>query len=197
VLETRHAPRRLSVLHAPLLEEADTSAAVSVRPARAVARFSLRVDPLIAQSLGMVACFRLDLPINRCAASGGRVAARLGPNEWLLLAPEPDEQAIAGQIDGALTGHFYALVNIGHRDTAVEVSGRHAADVLNAGCPLDLARNAFPAGSATRTLLGKAEIVLVRAADAPTYRIECGRSFARYVNEFLLEAAREFETSAR
>jgi sarcosine oxidase subunit gamma len=73
------------------------------------------------------------------------------------------------------------------------VSGRHAAEVLNSGCPLDLAEAAFPAGTATRTLLGKAEIVLMRLDDGPTYRVECWRSFAQYVHGFLLEAAREFD----
>ena len=73
------------------------------------------------------------------------------------------------------------------------MSGRHASDVLNSGCPLDLAKSAFPTGTATRTLLGKAEVVIVRSDDAPTYRIECWRSFAGYVSAFLTEAAREFE----
>jgi sarcosine oxidase, subunit gamma len=125
------------------------------------------------------------------------MAARLGPNEWLLLGPEHDEEALARQIEAALAGRLHALVDIGHGTAAVEVSGRHAPDVLNAGCPLDLANDAFPTGSATRTLLGKAEIVLMRLDDAPTYRVECGRSFARYVHDFLLEAAREFEAPAR
>jgi len=53
-----------------------------------------------------------------------------------------------------------------------------------------LGPQAFPAGSATRTLLGKAEIVLSRPGEAPSFEVECARSFARYVRDFLLEAAR-------
>lgn len=194
MLKTRHGARRLSALSVPPVVEPDTSAAVFVRSLPAAARFSLRFDPPDAQALAAVAGFPLDVQINRCTASGGRMAARLGPNEWLLLGLEPDEEVIAGQIDAALAGRFYALVDIGHQSVSVEVSGRHAADGLNGGCPLDLSRNAFPAGSATRTLLGKAEIVLMRLDEAPIYRVECWRSYARYVHEFLLEAAGEFET---
>ena len=40
---------------------------------------------------------------------------------------------------------------------------------------------------------GKAEIVLMRLDDEPTYRVECWRSFAPYVLGFLNEAAREFQ----
>ena len=62
--------------------------------------------------------------------------------------------------------------------------------MINAGCPLDLSPAAFPAGAATRTLLGKAEIILSRSDDAPAFEIECGRSFAAYVRDFLFVAAR-------
>ena len=41
--------------------------------------------------------------------------------------------------------------------------------------------------------MGKAEIVLMRLDDRPTYRVECWRSFASYVHGFLTEAAREFQ----
>ncbi len=86
----------------------------------------------------------------------------------------------------------HALIDIGHRSAGFEISGARAADALNAGCPLDLSARAFPTGTATRTLLGKAEIVLLRTDDAPAYRLECARSFARYVDAFLADAAREF-----
>ena len=49
-----------------------------------------------------------------------------------------------------------------------------------------------PSAAATRTLLGKAEVILAKTDDAPSFEIECGRSFAAYVHDFLLEAAREF-----
>ena len=83
-------------------------------------------------------------------------------------------------------------MDIGHRHVALSVSGPRAADVLNSGCPLDLSSSAFPAGCATRTLLGKADVVLAKTDDLPTFEIECGRSFAAYIRDFLLEAAREF-----
>jgi sarcosine oxidase subunit gamma len=64
--------------------------------------------------------------------------------------------------------------------------------LLAAGCPLDLHSSAFSAGAATRTLLGKAEIVLWRPTEAPAYRLDCARSYVPYVFGFLREAAREF-----
>jgi sarcosine oxidase subunit gamma len=65
-----------------------------------------------------------------------------------------------------------------------------AATVLNTGCPLDLSQAAFPAGTATRTLVGKCEVILARTDERPAFEVECGRSFAHYLSDFLLEAAR-------
>jgi sarcosine oxidase subunit gamma len=143
----------------------------------------------VAAPLGTIAGFPVGMAINRHGAANGRLAARLGPDEWLLLGPEADGDLIGGEVATALGTTFHALVDIGHRNVAFEISGRHSADALNAGCPLDLAAPSFPTGSATRTLLGKAEIVLLRLDDAPTFRVECWRSFAPYVYAFLTEAA--------
>ena len=62
-----------------------------------------------------------------------------------------------------------------------------AADVLSAGCPLDLDLDEFQVGMCTRTLFGKAEVVIWRTATS-SFRLEVWRSFAAYVIG-LLDAA--------
>jgi sarcosine oxidase subunit gamma len=116
---------------------------------------------------------------------------RLGPDEWLLRGPESEAAQIAGDVEAALARLHHALVDVGHARVALSVSGPSAADAINCGCALDLAPAAFPPGTATRTLLGKAEIILSRWDDA-AFEIECGRSFAAYARDFLHEAARQY-----
>lgn len=186
MLETARAACRVSAL-------AEATGPAMIRPMAGAARFSLRLREADAAAIGAVAGFRVDQRLNSFAAEGGRFSLRLGPDEWLLIAPEADSETTAAEIAAALGERFHALVDIGHRNVAIEVKGPHAADILNAGCPLDLFEASFPTGSATRTLLGKAEIILARLDDAPTYRVECWRSFATYVHDFLAEAARDFE----
>ncbi len=185
MLETRLAARRESALPAA---SGATSATVIVRPLAAASRFSLRIRAGLA--LPTLDNRPLDFPINRCARHDERWIARLGPEEWLVGGLEADTEAMAAAIGTALAGRFHALVDISHRSVAIEVTGYEAAAALNAGCPLDLHPSAFPAGSATRTLMGKAEIFLMRPGEAPTFRVECWRSFAVYVHGFLIEAAR-------
>jgi sarcosine oxidase subunit gamma len=167
--------------------------ALQLLPPRA--RSALRIDPAHLPTNGRVAGFTLDMPINRWATSAAGTAARLGPNEWLLRGPESNTERIAHDVEASLAGRHYSLVDIGHRQVAFAVSGAGAADVINCGCPLDLSPAAFPAGAATRTLLGKCEIVLVRTNDQ-AFEIECGRSYAAYVADFLTEAARGLARNA-
>jgi len=124
----------------------------------------------------------------RAGTNGNRASLWLGPDEQLLLAADTDD--IPGTLTPALRDLPHSLVDISHRQIALEISGPHAALLLNAGCPLDLDLSAFPVAMCTRTVLGKAEIVLWRTSE-DTFHIEVWRSFAAYVSEFLAEAARE------
>ena len=182
MLEAKNAARRVAVL-------ADAASPSAIRPLPGASRFALRLREADAATLSEAAGFALDQPLNSFTARGPRLSVRLGPNEWLLIGPEADADAIATEIAASLGERFHALVDIGHRNVGIEVKDARAADILNAGCPLDLSDAAFPAGMATRTLLGKAEIVLIRLDDPSTYRVECWRSFSAYVHDFLVEAA--------
>jgi sarcosine oxidase subunit gamma len=126
----------------------------------------------------------------RSARQGARAALWLGPDEQLLLAPVADGDAIADRLRESLAALPHSLVDVSHRQIAIEVGGSQAQTVLNAGCPLDLHLSAFPVGMCTRTLLGKADIVLWRTG-AATFHVEVWRSFADYAAQFLAEAARE------
>jgi sarcosine oxidase subunit gamma len=162
---------------------------IQVLPAEA--RFSLRAPMGDAAALGEVADFPTAIALNRYVAKAQRWAARLGPNEWLLGGPADQGETMADAIESALNGRMHALTDISHRQIAFEIAGAEAAAIINAGCPLDLSAAAFPAGSATRTLLGKVEIVLMRPSEASTFRLEVWRSFAEYAHAFLTEAARD------
>jgi len=125
--------------------------------------------------------FGLALPDTcRARVSGERALLWLGPDEFLLLAPE-----------GCELQPSMATVDVSHRDAAVLVCGPRAAWVINAFCPLDLHPSAFPVGMCTRTIFAKAEIILWRR-ETETFRIEVARSFAPYVWQCLEEARREF-----
>jgi sarcosine oxidase subunit gamma len=157
--------------------------AMALLPPRA--RFWLRHHPALIDQAQSVAGFALSLPINRCQSTDGKRTLRLGPDEWLLSGPETAGNAIADEIEATLRDRRHALVDVSHAHVALSVSGPQAAEVINGGCPLDLSSVAFPVGAATRTLMGSAEIILSRWQDPAGFEVECGRSFAAYVRQFL------------
>ncbi|KAB2919167.1 MAG: sarcosine oxidase subunit gamma [Hyphomicrobiaceae bacterium] len=170
----------------------DLEVPTSIAAMGACARFSLRLPSAQARAVDQAGGFALSGGVNSAITSGGSISARLGPDEWLLIGPEEQGDALSQAIEVDLDGRFFSLVDVSHRNAAIAVAGREARAVLNAGIALDLDDAAFPPGSATRTLLGKAEIVLIRPGAECVYWVECWRSFAAYVHGFLMEAAREF-----
>ncbi len=176
------AERRRSALADLSLPAATPAAAVSdVGPAvRLVYRGS-------ATALG--AAFGPPLPLKPCRveAQNNRAALWLGPDEWLLIANGNDAAAHVASLKSAVAGKPASLVDVSHRNTGLVVAGTKAGDVLSAGCPLDLHLDAFPVGMCTRTLFGKAEVVLWRT-EIDTFRLEVGRSFAPYVVALLATA---------
>jgi sarcosine oxidase subunit gamma len=128
----------------------------------------------------------------RAVLQGERATLWLGPDEYLLLgADEESADCVADALERGLVDVPHALVNISHRQFALEISGPHAATVLSGACPLDLHLREFPIGMCTRTVLAKADIVLWRIRD-DAFHIEVWRSFSGYVTGVLREIAREF-----
>jgi len=152
-------------------------------------RFALRGGPAVVAPVE--AAFGIAPPTRplASASAGERAALWQGPDEWLLIAEE-EAGDLAAKLEAALGGVFHSLVNVSHRQTAIEVSGPAAARLLNAGVRLDLDLAAFPVGMATRTLLMKAEIGLWRR-EAERFRIEVARSISPYVAAVLEQSARD------
>jgi sarcosine oxidase, subunit gamma len=157
---------------------------VAVSDPGTAARFVYRgAAVLFPESFGVA----LPTAPMRAHDEGSRAALWLGPDEWLLLAPDADESTLGAVLAEALTGKAASLVDVSHRQVGLVVTGPRAAELLNAGCPLDLDPTAFPVGMCTRTVLAKVEIILWRTAD-DAFRIEVARSIAPYVVELLREA---------
>lgn len=149
-------------------------------------RMSLRARPDTIAALSKALGVTLPQKPKSSAAKAGRTALWLGPDEWLVI----DEAGGNPVADCASVKGLHSAVDVSHRNVAIAVTGPNAAATISSGCPQDLSLAAFPVGAASRTILGKVEIVALRTAQ-DAFRIECWRSFSDYVYGFLSEATRD------
>jgi sarcosine oxidase subunit gamma len=165
-------------------EIASAASRVAVLPP--AERISLRAPTASVAALSKALGIALPSKPKTSATKNGRTALWLGPDEWLVI----DEAGKAPAADCAKVTALHSAVDISHRNVAFAVTGSGAEATLNAGCPQDLSLEAFPVGAASRTILGKVEVVVLRT-DQEAFRVECWRSFSDYVFEFLGEAAQD------
>jgi len=164
-------------------EALDGVGGVRLRRVDAGARFILRGEVAAAAARR---AFGIELPHEPCRAISDptRAALWLGPDEWLLLAPDAETAMRFAALEATLADIPHALVDVSRRQVAVLVDGPGAAQALNAGVPLDLSLRECPVGFCARTIFEKIEIILWRTAPE-AFHLEVWRSFAPYLTQFL------------
>lgn len=176
---------------APLEGRLVRSAHVDIVPADPASRIVLRSRAEAMAPLSKVLGVKLpEKPKTSAVSKAARIARRtalwIGPDEWLVIDPNgADLMALCSKVK-----KLHSAVDVSQRNTAIHVSGQAAQSVISAGCPQNLSLDIFPIGACSRTILGKAEIVLLRE-DARAFRVECWRSFSDYVFAYLADAARD------
>jgi sarcosine oxidase, subunit gamma len=178
----------LHVIHPPAVNEAplDRTTSLDIRAAEDVARFSLRIDPSAVSTASNAFDVPLPTRIGQTAGSQGRTALQLGPDEWQLLAPLSEADAIVEAFGRLQTPH--SLVDIGHREVGILVEGEAASLALRSAIAFDV--EAMPVGTGCRTIFDKAQIILIRETEN-RFRIEVWRSFADHVRHILHAVSRE------
>lgn len=149
-----------------------------------------------AFATGLSDLFDLELPAepNRYTGDSEHALLWLGPDEWLLLAPDGEGPDIENRLRTALDDDpWLAIVDLSHNYTGLALSGPSARDVLAKGCPLDLHPRAFGEGQCAQTILAGTR-VLLRATASDTFELWVRNSFARYTAQWLADAMAEYSS---
>jgi sarcosine oxidase, subunit alpha len=193
-LRARPVPRRPpEPLLRPVVQQAPIASpggSVQLSMLAATIRVLVHAGPAAGTAIGLALGVLLPTAPCRSVIARDRAALWLGPDEWLILGPEAasDLPAQAVRAAGDLP---VSVVDVSHRSQTIEMTGPRAAWCLNAFCALDLDVRVFPVGMCTRTLLGKAEVLLWRIAPE-VFHLDVARSFVPYVWSCLEEARLEF-----
>ncbi|SFC12976.1 sarcosine oxidase subunit gamma [Devosia psychrophila] len=178
--------------HHPLVGRAlaGPHARVNMRPVEDCARFILRIDPQNLAAASTIWGGNLPPTTGGLVSASGRIATCIGPDEWYLIAPLAEQDAIESAFGELYATTIHSLVDVGHREVGITVEGPEAVLALQATIAFDIA--AMPVGSGCRTIIDKAQIILLRQGP-DSFRIEVWHSFADHVWNLLAGICREIE----
>ncbi|GGI76375.1 sarcosine oxidase subunit gamma [Saccharopolyspora subtropica] len=131
---------------------------------------------------------------NRVSGDETAAALWLGPDEWLLVAPDGHAERVVSAVRGALADSLGSTVDVSANRTTLRLSGPMAREVLEKVCSLDLHPRSFGPGRCAQTLVGRTQAILWQLSAEPAYRLLVRCSFANYLADLLLDAMGEFTT---
>lgn len=181
--------------HADVFARASAPGSVRLSEVAFTAQVVLRVDPKgpAAERIGTALGVMLPNQAGQVAHTDRLTVLWLGPDEWLLVGPEGGAESIQVALSEALEDEHGAVVDVSAHRTIIAVSGPSSRELLAKGCALDLHRRAFGPDQCAQTSLARAGVVLLcRDAELPSYWIFVRASFARYLADWLADAAAEY-----
>ncbi len=173
--------------------EAASEGELTIREVPFVPQLNLRADPndaALTQRLAVALGFSLPVVPNTTAFRDDRRALWLGPDEWLVVGPEGQQETLERALRNGLDGTFGSIVDVSANRTVLEIRGAPARELLAHAIPIDLDARSFGPDRCAQTLLAKAQVIIERR-EAQAFYIFVRASFAGYAADWLLDAAGE------
>jgi len=112
----------------------------------------------------------------------------LGPNNWLVFSSDLD---LIQKEKDKFKEEDFAITNISHSRTIIELEGDLVNEVLKKGCPLDI--NSFKEGDCANSVYNGITITIDFVSDKPNkVRISGLRSFGESLYHSITDACLEF-----
>jgi sarcosine oxidase subunit gamma len=165
-----------------------------------VTMVDLRVDPSGPGAAAAAELLGVELPAaaSTYVKNADTTVIWLGPDEWLVTGTVLAGPELEARLREAVAPHGGAAVDVSGQRTTLRLRGAHSRDVLAKGSALDLHPRAFGEGTAAQTMLGQAGVILLAVnGTGGDYRILVRSSFARYLADWLLDAAGEYAPDER
>jgi sarcosine oxidase subunit gamma len=177
---------------------AATGGELSIRELPFLSQINVRADPKdvrVMQQLESALGLAVPRVPNTVASRGVRRALWLGPDEWLLVGPDGQQEAIKQALRIGLNGAFGSIVDISANSTVLESRGPKARELLAHGVAIDLDARSFGPGRCAQILLSKAQVIVERSNEDAAFQLYIRSSFARYLADWLLDAAHTLRVS--
>jgi sarcosine oxidase subunit gamma len=169
------------------------SAAIAEEPF--ITMVELRVDPSGPGAKAAAGLLGVELATtpSTYTKSADTTVIWLGPDEWLVTGTALTGPELEARLRETLSSHGGTAVDVSGQRTTLRLRGSHSRDVLGKGTPIDLHPSIFGGGAAVQTTLGQTGVILLAVdGGGADYRILVRSSFARYLADWLLDAAQEY-----
>ncbi|MEY9936625.1 sarcosine oxidase subunit gamma [Streptacidiphilus sp. MAP5-3] len=194
-----HDLRRSPLAHLGEVVAGQGDRQVTLREIPFLAQFDLRLDPdaPAAARVGRALGTPLPTAAGSVATAGAVRVLWLGPDEWLIVAPDGRAYPSRRTLCDALGDEPGSVVDVSANRTTLELSGPAAREVLEKGCSIDLHARAFAPGRCAQTTVSKVNVVLWHLDAGPdtagdVYRLLVRGSFAQYLADWLTDAMEEY-----
>ena len=171
---------------------AATRGDILVREVPYLAQINLRADPNdgdLMERLASTLGFALPVMPNTTTSHNDLRALWLGPDEWLLVGPDGQQEVLEQALRNGLDGTFGSIVDVSANRTVLEVGGLKARELLAHAIPIDLDARWFGPGRCAQTLLAKAQVIIERRSDDPAFHLYIRSTIASYAADWLLDAS--------
>ena len=171
---------------------ASSGGELSIRELPFVSQINLRADGNDAELMQRLAAalgFSLPAMPNTTASGGDRRALWLGPDEWLVVGPDGEQDALEGALRNRLDDALGSIIDVSANRTVLEVRGGLARELLAHGVRIDLDARSFGPERCAQTLLAKAQVIIERRGNEPAFHVYVRSSFASYAVDWLIDAA--------
>jgi sarcosine oxidase subunit gamma len=186
---------RTSPLHPWAARFAQLPDSVAVVEEPFITMVELRVDPSGPGAVAAAQWLGVELPTapSTYAKTADAMVVWLGPDEWLVTGTALSGAELETRLRDAIAPHGGTAVDVSGQRTTLRLRGSHSRDVLGKGCAIDVHPTVFGGGASAQTTLGRTGVILCAVDDSGTdYRILVRSSFARYLADWLLDAAEEY-----
>jgi sarcosine oxidase subunit gamma len=166
---------------------------LSIRELPFASQVNLRANPTdtdLMQRLASALGFTLPVVPNSVTSGEERRALWLGPDEWLVVGPDSEQQALEQALRNSLGDALGSIVDVSGNRTVIEIRGEKLRDLLAHGVSMDLDACSFSPDHCAQTLLAKAQVILERREES-AFHLYARTSFASYVADWLLDATSE------
>ncbi len=154
---------------------------------------TVRCSPAVLDKADLPAGLIFPRDANRFATVETRRILWAGPDDWMIVDERDAAPDLLAVLEEIFATHHVAVVDVSGNRVRLRVSGRGARELMNRACALDLEPPSFATGHCAATFVARTQALVMQVDDTPCYELLVRRSFASYLADWLVTAARGLE----